>query len=392
MSNVSWVDMLKLKASFGQQGNDNIGGNFPYSDQYTHSYNEETGEYSISLSYKGNNEITWETHNDLNVGVDFELFRGALNGTVEYFNNITTDMLYNKNVPLSSGNPTGRIPVNVGDLQNTGVEITLDGLILNRKNFQWSWNANFSHYTNKILSLDESVAESGIKGSNYIWKIGGSRYDAYTYKYAGVDPTDGRAKYWKHVVADDGTESDEITYKFDEATQYELGSVLPKLFGGFGTTLNAFGFDFSAQFSYQLGGKYYDGNYQQLMWTQASAGQAWHKDALKAWTPENTDTDVPRLDGDTTVSQSSLDRFFVSSNYLSVNNVTLGYTFPAKWVKKAALSALRVYVAGENLAVLTARKGMDPRNSMGLGSFTMGQGSSSYSSMRTITGGITLTF
>ena len=392
MSNVSWVDMLKLKASFGQQGNDNLGSNFPYSDQYKHSYNEETGEYSISLSYKGNNEITWETHNDLNVGVDFELFRGALNGTVEYFNNITTDMLYNKSVPLSSGNPTGRIPVNVGDLQNTGVEITLDGLILNRKNFQWSWNANFSHYTNKILSLDESVAESGIKGSNYIWKIGGSRYDAYTYKYAGVDPTDGRAKYWKHVVADDGTESDEITYKFDEATQYELGSVLPKLFGGFGTTLNAFGFDFSAQFSYQLGGKYYDGNYQQLMWTQASAGQAWHKDALKAWTPENTDTDVPRLDGDTTVSQSSLDRFFVSSNYLSVNNVTLGYTFPAKWVKKAALSALRVYVAGENLAVLTARKGMDPRNSMGLGSFTMDQGSSSYSSMRTITGGITLTF
>ena len=128
------------------------------------------------------------------------------------------------------------------------------------------------------------------------------------------------------------------------------------------------------------------------MWTQSSAGQAWHKDALKAWTPENTNTDVPRLDGDTQVSQSNVDRFLISSNYLSINNVTLGYTFPSTLTKKLQLGGLRVYVAGENLAVFTARKGLDPRDSFAIGGFTSDRGTSSYSTMRTITGGITLTF
>ena len=391
MSGASWVDMLKLKVSYGQQGNDDLGqGFYPYSDQYSHSYNEDTQEYSINLSYKGNEDITWETHNDFNAGVDFELFKGRLNGSVEYFNNVTKDMLYMKSVPLSAGNPTGQVPINVGDLRNAGFEVALDGYIIRNRNVTWTWNANASHYKNTILSLDESVSESGIKGSNYIWKVGGSRYDAYMYKYAGVDPENGRAMYWKH---DDETGEDTTTYIFDEATQYELGTIIPKLFGGFGTAVNAYGFDFSAQCSFQLGGKYYDGNYQQLMWTQASAGQAWHKDALKAWTPDNTDTDVPRLDGDTQVSQSNVDRFLTSSNYLSLNNVTLGYTFPSVWTKKLQLSSLRIYVAGENLAVFTARKGMDPRDSFAIGGFTSSdRGSSSYSSMRTITGGITLTF
>ena len=391
MSGASWVDMLKLKVSYGQQGNDDLGqGFYPYSDQYSHSYNEDTQEYSINLSYKGNENITWETHNDFNAGVDFELFGNRLNGSVEYFNNVTKDMLYMKAVPLSAGNPTGQVPINVGDLRNAGFEVALDGYIIRNRNVTWTWNANASHYKNTILSLDESVSESGIKGSNYIWKIGGSRYDAYMYKYAGVDPENGRAMYWKH---DDETGEDTKTYTFDEATQYELGTIIPKLFGGFGTSLNAYGFDFSVQCSFQLGGKYYDSSYQQLMWTQASAGQAWHKDALRAWTPDNTDTDVPRLDGDTQVSQSNVDRFLTSSNYLSLNNATLGYTFPAVWAKKLQLSSLRIYVAGENLAVFTARRGMDPRDSFAIGGFSSSdRGSSSYSSMRTITGGITLTF
>jgi hypothetical protein len=128
------------------------------------------------------------------------------------------------------------------------------------------------------------------------------------------------------------------------------------------------------------------------MWTQASAGQAWHKDVLKSWTPENPNTDIPRMDGDTQVAQSAVDRFFTSSNYLSINNVTLGYTLPKAWTQKIKINSLRIYVAGENLAVFTARKGVDPRNSFGLGSFTMAQGSSSYGAMRAITGGLTLTF
>ena len=395
----SWVNMLKLKASYGQQGNDNLGSYYPYSDQYTHSYNADTQEYSISLSYKGNEDLSWEKIGSFNVGVDFELFGGYLNGTVEYFNRRTDDLLYNKSVPLSAGNPTGYYPVNVGSIRNSGVEVSLDGNIINKKNVKWTWNINATTVKNEILELDSSVSENGIRGSNYIYKVGGSLYDAYMYKYAGVDYETGKALYWKHVTEknDNGDiikEYDETTTIFDEATQYELGSIMPKVYGGFGTSLNLFGFDISAQFSYQLGGKYYDGSYQQLMWTQSSAGQAWHKDALKAWTPENRDTDVPRMDGDVQVSQSAVDRFLISSNYLSINNVTIGYTLPKKWSQKIAMNNLRIYVAGENLAVFSARQGVDPRYNMGLGSYTSGSGisTSSYSALRNITGGITLTF
>lgn len=405
--NVPWVDMLKLKVSYGVQGNDNIGGYYPYADQYSHSWNEETG-YSISLTYVGNEELTWETSHSLNVGVDFELFNNYLNGTVEFFSRKTTDLLYYKNVPLSSGNPTGEIPVNVGSMRNTGLELSLDGSIIRTKNVNWGWNLNLSHYTNKILELDPSVSDNGIRGSNFIRKVGGSIYEAYMYKFAGVDPQTGQALYYGEFLKEDDSFvarptqkqiDEEATYtktttNFAQASQYDLGSILPAVYGGFGTSLNAYGIDFSVQCSFQLGGKYYDGTYQSLMWTQDNAGNAWHKDILKAWQKPGDITDVPRNDGDIQVAQSALDRFLVSASYLSVNNVTLGYTFPQKWTRKIGIEGLRLYVAGDNLAVLTARKGIDPRFSMGLGSMTSGTGLNSgyYSAMRTITGGVTLTF
>ncbi len=400
MSNADWVDMLKLKVSYGVQGNDNLGSSqsyyFPYPDQYSVSYNEETGEYSVNLSFKGNEDLTWESSHSINAGVEFELFGGYLNGSVEFFDRITSDLLYNRSVPLSSGNPTGMIPVNVGSISNMGVEAVLSGDIIRTQNVNWNWNINLSSYKNTILALDETVPAEGLRGSNYIYRVGGSLYNAYVYRFAGVDQTDGRAMYYKKVLDKDGnwTGEDEITYNFSEADQYDIGTTLPKVYGGFGTSLNAYGFDFSVQCSFQLGGKYYDGTYQSMMLTQASAGNAIHKDLLNAWTPENTNTDVPRLDGDYSVAQSAVDRFFVSSNYLSLNNVTLGYTFPKRWTEKLDIAGLRIYVSGDNLAVLTARKGVDPRFSLGLGSFTSGSGlnSGAYSTMRNVTAGISLTF
>ena len=411
--NVPFVDMLKLKVSYGVQGNDNLGSFYPYADQYSHSWNETTG-YSVEKSYVGNENLTWETSKSFNVGLDFELFKGYLNGTVEYFSRKTEDLLYSKQVPLSAGNPVGSIPVNVGSILNNGIELSLDGAIIRKKNVNWSWNFNLSHYKNTILSLDDSVSENGIRGGNYIRKVGGSLYEAYMYRYAGVNPETGQAQYYGEFLKEDyegqaaGTFIQRPTQKmidenltetkvvtsFSQASQYDLGTTLPAVYGGFGTSLNLYGFDLSCQFSFQLGGKYYDGTYQSLMHTQSSAGSAWHKDILNAWTPENTNTNVPRNDGDVQVAQSALDRFIVSASYLSVNNVTLGYTLPSKWTKKIGIEGFRIYVAGDNLAVLTARKGIDPRFSMGLGSMTSGTGLNSgyYSAMRNITGGITLTF
>lgn len=395
LSGADWINTLKLKASYGLQGNDNLGSYYPYADQYTHSYNEETKEYSVTLSYKGNEELTWESSHSLNAGLDFELFDSRLSGSFEIFNRITSDLLYSKEVPLSSGNPTGFVPINVGSISNKGFELVLNYDIIKTQNILWSANANLSHYKNTILSLDESVSETGIKGSTRIYKVGGSLYESYLRKYAGVNE-EGKALYYKKEKDAEGKETGNIitTTDFTSADQFECGTTLPKLFGGFGSSLSAYGFDLSFQCSFQLGGKYYDGQYQALMLSQNSAGQAIHRDILNAWTPENTDTDIPRLDGDYTVGQTAVDRFMISSNYLSLDNITLGYTFPASFAKKLGLGSLRVYVTGDNLYVLSARQGVDPRFSLGIGSYTSGSGlnSNSYSAMRNVTGGVTLTF
>lgn len=397
MATAWWVNMLKIKASWGVQGNDNLYPNasyarkyYPYADNYTHSYNEESGEYSLELAYKGNEELTWESSRSFNVGADFELLGGYLNGSIEYFSRKTTDLLYSKDVPLSSGNPTGYYPVNVGSIVNNGFEASLYGDIFNTRKVQWSWNVNLSHYRNRITSLDESIGEEGITGSYYIYKVGGSLYEAYMYRYAGVNPENGKALY--HYRAEDGTIG--TTEVFADADQFECGSVLPKVYGGFGTSVKLYGFDLSAQFSFQLGGRYYDGTYQALMHTSSAVGTAWHKDALKAWTEDNPHTDIPRLDGDTSVGQSAVDRFLISSDYLSINNITIGYTFPRKWIEGIGIEGIRIYFAGDNLAVMSARKGLDPRYSMGLGTYTAGSGlnSGAYSAMRTLTGGLTITF
>ena len=397
MDTAWWVNMLKIKASWGVQGNDNLYPNasyarkyYPYADNYTHSYNEESGEYSLELAYKGNEEPTWESSRSFNVGADFELLGGYLNGSIEYFSRKTTDLLYSKDVPLSSGNPTGYYPVNVGSIVNNGFEASLYGDIFNTRKVQWSWNVNLSHYRNRITSLDESIGEEGITGSYYIYKVGGSLYEAYMYRYAGVNPENGKALY--HYRAEDGTIG--TTEVFADADQFECGSVLPKVYGGFGTSAKLYGFDLSAQFSFQLGGRYYDGTYQALMHTSSAVGTAWHKDALKAWTEDNPHTDIPRLDGDTSVGQSAVDRFMISSDYLSINNITIGYTFPRKWIEGIGIEGIRIYFAGDNLAVMSARKGLDPRYSMGLGTYTAGSGlnSGAYSAMRTLTGGLTITF
>ena len=125
-------------------------------------------------------------------------------------------------------------------------------------------------------------------------------------------------------------------------------------------------------------------------------GQAMHKDLLNAWSPENSSSDIPRLSyGDTDASsQTASDRWLTKSNYLSLNNLTVGYTFPEKWTRKLQIRSLRIYFAGENLFLLSARKGLDPRYTVGVGSFTTGAGmaTSSYATMRSLTAGLTVKF
>ena len=413
MEKVDWLDMLKFKASYGVQGNDNIldtNGNdqyYPYITQYKPSWSSTAG-YSLTMTWKGNENLTWESSKAFNIGFDFAVLKNRLTGTIEYFSRKTSDMLYFKDVPMSSGNVTGFVTTNIGSMTNKGIELNLDGILYKNNDIEIGLNMNLTHVKNEITELDPTVAEEGIKTGSRIIKIGGSIYDAYMRRYAGVDPSTGKALYYykEYEKNEDGsakldangkkiyTGRDLTTDVFSQADQYELGTIMPDIYGGFGLNARAYGFDLSAQVSYQLGGKVYDSQYQALMHTQNNIGSAWHKDALDAWSPTNQGSDIPRLDGNTEVGQTSVDRFLISSNYLSINNVQLGYTFPKKLIAPLTLTSLRLYVSGENLYVWSKRKGLDPRYSMTVGGYSSGMGmsTSSYSAMRTITAGLTVTF
>ena len=162
---------------------------------------------------------------------------------------------------------------------------------------------------------------------------------------------------------------------------------MPKAYGGFGTSVQAFGVDFSASFAFQFGGKILDYTYQDMMHNGSTAmGENWHKDIANAWTPENPNTDVQRLDRLDSYTNSTSTRWLTSSNYLSLQNLTLGYTFPNKMVKKMHINNLRIYGSGENLFLLTARKGLDPRQG-----YTTAD-NATYTGSRCISGGIRVEF
>lgn len=422
LKDVKWIDLLKLKVSYGSVGNDQLDttpyanqiGEYYYywADRYTPSYNEETGQFSVTMSQKGNENLTWETHNDWNVGVDFGFFKNRLTGTIEYYNQKTVDLLWSKSLPLSSGLSVSSYYANIGEMVNRGVEISLEGTPIRTQNFEWSinWNGTLNH--NEITKLDPSLGENGLQSSGRVLKVGGSVYEAFMVQYAGVNHETGQAQWYQDVyynadgqkvesakAADYAYTKKELTTDITQATQYDCGSTLPTIFGGFGTSVAAYGFDLSAQFSYQLGGKIYDGQYQALMHNGTSQGSAMHKDLLNAWSETNKNSDIPRLsqaaaDDPGIGSQTTQDRFLTSSNYLCLNNLTLGYTFPKALIRPLELTNLRVYVAGENIFMLTKRKGLDPRFNYGIGSMTAGSGlaAGGYAALRSITAGISLTF
>ena len=384
----TWLDQLKLRASFGQQGNDGIGNNYAYLDQY-----QITGETDWSdgkLVYKGNKDLTWETSNSFNVGVDFSFWKSKLSGTVEYFSRQTSDMLYNRPTSPSLGYTS--IPMNVGSMRNSGFEIELHYRPVVTKDIVWELNGNATFVKNKVLELAPELGGKWINGSRY-FREGESMYQLYMVKYAGVDRATGEALFWGFDTDKNGEKvpgSDFVTKEWNSKYRQSTGNLLPVVYGGFGTTLNAYGFDLGVAFSYQLGGKIYDQGYQYFMGSGASSeyGHNWHTDIRKAWTPENPNTDVPRLDASAKYSYYSYlcDRGLISSNYLALNNITLGYTIPASFTKKLGIESFRVYGVADNLAIWSARKGLDPRQS-----FTAAT-TSTYTALRCISGGVKVVF
>lgn len=450
----TWLDLLKVKASFGQQGNDGILDSsgaqqyYPYLDQYSVTGIEEWSD--ANLSYKGNPDITWETSDTWNAGIDFGFKQGLVSGTIEYFNRTVRDMLYNRPVPPSNG--YSYIPMNVGSIRNQGVELDLNVRPINTRDFTWDINLNATYIDSKVLKLhpDLYYADWGVGrliSGTRIFVEGEALYQLYLPTYAGplqepeyanyvtkegdpvypagapswwalVDELDANGQKipiaWEKGVAGDNMDADgykldgdgnripteykqieRITGNYNQANtnnRKRTGSLMPKVYGGFGTTLRFKGFDVSAQFAYQLGGKVYDSSYTNMMHSgnSSSLGRNWHADALNAWTPTNRNTNIPSLNYNATYDMNGTNSTFglISSNYLSLNNVTIGYTLPDNLVARIGLESVRVYAAGDNLCLWTKRKGLDPRN--GLAGFL--DSNMYYSQIRNISAGLRVVF
>ncbi|BAX79465.1 SusC/RagA family TonB-linked outer membrane protein [Labilibaculum antarcticum] len=382
MESTSWVNMLKLKASFGEQGNDDIGNYYAYLDQYTVSGAD--GVFSDgTLSYKGNPDISWETSVSYNVGVDFALLDNKLMGTLEYFGRKSSDMLYYKPVAASLGYTS--LPMNIGSMTNSGVEVDLSYTILKSDNFDWTFTGNATFIKNEINELAAELEGELIDGTR-IYSEGESMYRMYLVDYAGVDAATGMALYWAEDEAGERYKTEEYSI----ASEYKVATdnLMPVVYGGFGTSFKAYGFDASVQCAYQLGGKIYDSGYQRLMHggNASNAGRNYHTDIRNAWTPDNTDTNVPRLDANDKYANSTSTRFITSSDYLSLNNVTIGYSFSDEFVQRLHIEKLRIYFAADNVALWTKRKGLDPRQS-----YTSAT-TARYTPIRTISAGINLSF
>jgi len=404
MEEFSNIDMLKFKFSFGQNGNDNIGNTYAYLDQYTMTGAD--GVFNDSqLSYKGNPDITWETSNNLNVGFDFSLFKGRISGTIEYYQRQVSDMLFN--IPTDPALGYTSMPKNIGSMRNNGGELEINLRPVELKNITWDVYANITIPKNTVTKIAPELLNGDgewITGSR-LFKEGESMYNMYLVKYAGVDPETGLALYYKRepLYEEDGKTQVVINgiaqYKKEEiptdkwgdayeSNRQSTGSIMPKGYGGFGTSIQAYGFEAAVNFSYQFGGRMYDNTYASFMGSLANdmIGRNVHKDMLNAWTPENTKTDVPRMSTTDQYTTSLSTRFLTSSNYLALNNITVAYNLPNKLTRKFGVENVRIYFSGEGIALWSKRKGFDPRQGF------VASSNDTYSPIRCLSGGLRLSF
>ncbi len=396
MESMPWIDMLKLKASIGQQGNDNIG-TFAYTNLYNLSKSSET-TMSPKFWRIGNPEITWETTTNFNIGVEFGLWKSRLTGSLDFYSKKTTNLLFWLSVPESMG--SRGYYGNVGDIRNSGFELNLTGAIVRTKDIDWTVTMNMAHNTGKVLKLPASkvLNNGGFYEAPYWYEEGGPMLNYMTYAYAGVDEKGQALYYYDEDMSTLGNAPATIsnrpakkrsgtTTDPNKANRYAHGTNAPDLFGGFSTTLRIGNFDASVTFDYQLGGRVYDSRYQVLMTPQVSKseGRNFHKDYMKAWSADNMGSNIPRWQyGDKYTGQAS-DRWLTKASYLNFQSFNIGYTFPKSLVH--FVSKIRVYATGENLGFWSARKGLDPRYA-----FDGNESVNVYSPVRNISGGVQITF
>ena len=400
MKQYDWVNYLKLRADYGEVGNDSGSGLYGYMALYQQDVHAGKGAYYISQL--PNEDLKWETGQSWGVAIEGRLFN-KLNFNVEYFDRRNKDLIFNVYNPLSAGatdttTPQSVTTMNLGTISNHGVEISGDMDVYKSKNWSVNVGASITFEKNKVVKLPEQNRDGIIDGTKKIVE-GMDRYQFYTYTWEGVNTKNGLSLYKfngdEYFFTDGGTTygnpaGTEITGSQKNAvvvidgTPYSYlttygkrefhGSAMPTAYGSFNFSVSYKAFSLYTLFTYQLGGKVMDSNYQLLMNSQ-STPTALHKDVLKGWTAEQATAidaidrnGVPMLsDAPVIVSgleadlNSTSSRWLTSASYLILKNINLSYQLPKELVRKAGIENVMLTLTCENLFTLTARKGMNPQ-------------------------------
>ena len=345
-----WLTNLALRASYGAQGNDQVG---YYAYQALYSIRNNLGESGVHAYRLATPNLSWETNLNTNIGVDFGFWNNRLSGSIEYFERRSKDLLFSTDLVPSSG--FSSMDQNIGAIKNYGWEFQISGYPIVTKDWKWKVSLNATTYKNKITSLPAEEMWSG----NKKWVKGGSLYDFYLVEWAGVNKENGNPMWYRY-----NSNGEKVTTEDYSSTttddKVKCGNSLPDWTGGLQSELSYKGLSLSFLLSYSIGGKIYNSDYTTLL-TQGSAGRAWGVEMLNRWTPENTDTDVPRL---TTKPQSSWtnasNRFLVDRSYLRLKNITLSYTLPKSWLNYLTLKEASVFFQAENMLTFAKQQGLDP--------------------------------
>ena len=402
MKKYDWVNYLKLRADYGEVGNDAGSGYYGYMALYNSNQNANKGAYWIGQL--PNDDLKWETGQSWGIGIDGRLFN-RLNFSIEYFDKRNKDLLFDVYNPLSAGatstsSAESVITKNLGTISNKGVEFSFDVDVFKNRDWKVNVGADITFLKNEIITLPEQNKNGIIDGTKKIVE-GKSRYEFFVYTWEGVNTKNGFSLYKfddeKYYFTADGqtfgdTENGtEVTgdnlntvvvingVPYSYVTTYAKkefhGSAIPKAYGGFHFTVGWKGLSLYTLFTYQLGGKVMDSNYASLM-SASGTPYSLHADAASGWTIEKaTATDaidasgIPQLNNAPTIPGTAVEadlnstssRWLTSASYLILKNLNLTYNLPRNLVRKVNLDGVAVTLACENLFTVTARKGMNPQ-------------------------------
>jgi TonB-linked SusC/RagA family outer membrane protein len=374
-------DVIKLRAGWGRAGNQNIP-DYAYYTKYNAAYSNGAVEFRPSDT-RGNRDLTWEKQDQLNIGTDLAVLNNRIQLSLDYFHIKNSNLLMERSLSTTSG--FAKTIENIGEMTNRGVEASVNAAVVQTDAVLWNVSANISADKNKVTRLYgdvDAIYKLGGYNNNEIQRegnyfVGQSINTIYMLQFDRImqtgdkDYVAGLQTNGKHlqpgdILPRDQQKPGEPGYGIiDQDDKVVIGKKDPKFYGGFSSNVSWKGFSLNALFTYSYGAKALSWYYEQL--TNGTGYTAAHKDMLDRWTPENTDTNIPRATFDTNERYSSGETSWGVQNasYLRLSTVTLAYTLPKTVIGRTGLSDARIYVTGNNLKTWTKYKGYDPENGDG---------------------------